>query len=92
MNKHPKSQRRWVRDAKTPTVTLGGNYYNPRLRFAVCPIGHPEQTVTFELTDFQWRELCRSVRERAEAMAVHFQHIADSHARVFELPGKGESK
>lgn len=84
--KKPKSQRRWVRDAQTPKVTIGGSYHNPKLRFAVHPCGRPEQAVTFELDDWQWRELCRSVRENAEAMARRFAMIAESHAHVFQLP------
>lgn len=84
----PKSQRRRINDAATPRVSLGGSYYNPKLKIEVHPCGHPEKAVTFELDDWQWAELCRNVKTCAEAMAKRFESIAKSHAHVFQLGGQ----
>jgi hypothetical protein len=84
--KRRKSQRRWVRHAGTPKVKIGGSYYNPCLQISVAPCGRPEQSVTFELDGWQWRELCSNVREVAEAMAKRFESMAQAHASVFQLP------
>ena len=70
-----KSRRRRIPDAGTPEIE-SGHFYQSEFVFRVAPIGKPEQTVTFTLSEWQVRDMLTKIRRVGEMYAKRYDELA----------------